>query len=266
MNGLPIWASLAVPHDGDLVGEGQGLALVVRDQDSGHAGVLQHFADRPPGGHPEAGVERGERLIQQHELRLAGQSAGQRDALLLAAGELMRAALGHGRVQGDHFQQFADPGLDPAVPAGELCRRPGRRRCSARRSGAGTGRRPAPRSRHGACAPGTQTPSPATLLPLSEMLPVSGCSKPAISRSSVVLPEPEGPTIAVVPPWATERLTPLRTAWDPKFLVTALISRWLFVLGATDARDPRLREPGRRITQWIIGHCPAAFLDCWKRR
>ena len=51
----------------------------------------------------------------------------------------------------------------------------------------------------------------------------------------MVLPEPEGPTIAVVPPLATERLTPWRTAWEPKFLVTESISRWLLVLVATDA-------------------------------
>ncbi|MNL88125.1 hypothetical protein D3C87_2176560 [compost metagenome] len=48
------------------------------------------------------------------------------------------------------------------------------------------------------------------------------------------MPEPDGPTIAVVPPLATDRLTPLRTACEPKFLVTDSISRWLLVLVATD--------------------------------
>ena len=57
------------------------------------------------------------------------------------------------------------------------------------------------------------------------------------------MPEPDGPTIAVVPPLATERLTPLSTAWEPKFLVTASISRWLLVLVATEAA---IRGSGRR--------------------
>ena len=40
----------------------------------------------------QAGVERGERLVEQHETRLAGEGAGERDALLLAARELVRLA------------------------------------------------------------------------------------------------------------------------------------------------------------------------------
>ena len=37
-------------------------------------------------------VERAERLVEQHDLRLLGDGAGERDALLLAARELMRLA------------------------------------------------------------------------------------------------------------------------------------------------------------------------------
>jgi hypothetical protein len=42
---------------------------------------------------------------------------------------------------------------------------------------------------------------------LSVRLPLSGNSKPAIIRNSVVLPEPEGPTITVRLPVGTLRLT-----------------------------------------------------------
>ena len=224
---------------------------------------LQDLGHGAAGGHPQAGVEGGERLVEQHELGLAGQRPGQRDALLLAAGELVRAALGHGRVQRDHLQQLADPGLDAAAPAGQLARRPGRRRCSARRSGAGTGRRPGPRSRRGACAPGPRRRRPPPCCPFSEMLPVSGCSKPAISRSSVVLPEPDGPTIAVVPPLADRQVDALEDGLGAEVLGDARRSPggcWCWC--ATDGGDPRFREPGGD----VFGHCPAAFLDCWKSR
>ena len=56
----------------------------------------------------QAGVERRERLVQQHQPRLARQRAGQRDALLLAAGELVRLAPGHRPVELDQSQQLQD--------------------------------------------------------------------------------------------------------------------------------------------------------------
>ena len=39
-------------------------------------------------------VQRAERFVQQHDRRFEDQRAGQRDALLLPAGELRRAAIG----------------------------------------------------------------------------------------------------------------------------------------------------------------------------
>ena len=45
---------------------------------------------------------------------------------------------------------------------------------------------------------------PATCSSSNTMLPSSGISNPAISRSSVVLPEPEAPTMAVSVPAATD--------------------------------------------------------------
>ena len=101
---------LAAAHHGHLVGEGQRLGLVVGDQDGGDAGVVQDLGHGPAGGHPQAGVQGGERLVQQHQFGFTGQGAGQGHTLLLAAGELVRPPLGHGGVQGDHLQQFADPG------------------------------------------------------------------------------------------------------------------------------------------------------------
>ena len=59
---------------------------------------------------PQVRVERGERLVKQHDGRLDGQRAGQRDPLLLAAGQLVRVPLAE-PAQADGLQQGA--GLPP---------------------------------------------------------------------------------------------------------------------------------------------------------
>lgn len=56
-------------------------------------------------------------------------------------------------------------------------------------------------------------------------LPVSGNSKPAIMRSNVVLPEPEGPTITVRLAVGTDNVTSARARWVPKDLQMAWSSR-----------------------------------------
>ena len=80
-------------HD-DAVGERDRLGDVVGDQDRGEALVepdaLQQLL------HLDAGqrVERAERLVERQDLRLADQRAGQRHALLLAAGQHRRPLAG----------------------------------------------------------------------------------------------------------------------------------------------------------------------------
>ena len=72
----------------DLPGE----AHLVGDHDHGHALVgqllhdVQHLAD-------QLRVERRGRLVEEHQLGLHGQRAGDRDPLLLAAGELRRVGV-----------------------------------------------------------------------------------------------------------------------------------------------------------------------------
>ncbi len=48
---------------------------------------------------------------------------------------------------------------------------------------------------------GTQRSAPATSTRASSMVPLSGCSKPAINRRKVVLPQPEGPNSPSNSPW-----------------------------------------------------------------
>ena len=102
----------------DLVPDLDRFLDVVGDQDHGLVQlglqpdqlVLQGVADDR--------VDRAERLVHQQHRRVRGQRPGHPDALLLAAGELVRIAAGHVRVQADQVHQLAGPvpglGLVPA--------------------------------------------------------------------------------------------------------------------------------------------------------
>ena len=81
----------AVDH-GDLVGQRQRLGLVVGDVDEGDAGAALQLLELDAHVLAQLGVEIGQRLVEQQDFRLDHQAAGQRDALLLAAGELVGIA------------------------------------------------------------------------------------------------------------------------------------------------------------------------------
>src|SRR5262245_1713263 len=53
-------------------------------------------------------------------------------------------------------------------------------------------------------------PGPPAGLPSSRTSPDVGISSPAAMRSSVVLPQPDGPTIAINSPLCTSTLTPFK--------------------------------------------------------
>ena len=122
-----------VAHHGDLVGEAERLGLVMGDEDRRDAGVVQDLGDGAAGRDPQPGVEGGEGLVEQHELGLAGEGPGERDALLLPARDLVRAARRERRVERDHLEQLGDPGLRGLAAPRAAARRRGRRRCSGRR-------------------------------------------------------------------------------------------------------------------------------------
>src|SRR4029077_15924848 len=97
-----------------------------------------------------------------------------------------------------------------------------------------TRRSPAPRA-------SASSPSNATS-------PASGQSSPAMIRSSVVLPDPDGPSSASNSPLATLRSTPSRAANAPNFLtrlLTSIVMRqslfveMTFENGLGDQRDQR---------------------------
>ena len=83
-------------------------------------------------------VEIGERLVEQHDGRLHGEAARERDALALAAGQLVRPPLRH-RLEPDHGERRRRRGARARPPAHGA--RAARRRRSRRRSCAATAHR-----------------------------------------------------------------------------------------------------------------------------
>src|SRR6266540_7195117 len=74
------------------------------------------------------------------------------------------------------------------------------------------------------CAAGTNTPRAGELRhsPSISTSPLSGLSRPAMTRKSVVFPQPEGPTIAVNLAACTSRFTLARAAEPSKALTKSL--------------------------------------------
>ena len=82
----------AVEHD-DAVADPAGEVHLVRHHDHGHALVGQRLHDAQHLAH-RLRIERRGRLVEQHQLRRHRERAGDRDPLLLAAGELRRMLVG----------------------------------------------------------------------------------------------------------------------------------------------------------------------------
>src|SRR5436190_24140854 len=69
------------------------------------------------------------------------------------------------------------------------------------------------------------TSDPVMSAPSTNTEPLVGSSSRLQQRSSVDLPEPEGPMMKTSSPWATARSTPFSTSRVPKDLCSALTSR-----------------------------------------
>src|SRR5829696_505376 len=75
-------------QDGDAVSEFERLLLVVRDEEGGHVHVAEQRTYLAPEAHADLRVERAEGLVEEEHLRLVGERARNRHALLLPAREL----------------------------------------------------------------------------------------------------------------------------------------------------------------------------------
>ena len=83
----------ALVHHRDAVAHRHRLDLVVRDVDRRRLQLALELRDVGAHLHAQLRVEVRERLVHQEDLRLAHDRAAHRDALPLAAGELLRLAV-----------------------------------------------------------------------------------------------------------------------------------------------------------------------------
>ncbi len=128
----------ALAHDDDPVRQRQRLLLVVGDVHGRDPELALDRADLLAQRDPDLRVERRQRLVEQQDLRLDGERPGQRDALLLAARQLVRVAVALvGQV--DQLQELADLASGSSVLRSS-CGPSARSRCCRRRSCSGTGR------------------------------------------------------------------------------------------------------------------------------
>src|SRR5580700_4947466 len=110
----PLAQEVPAVHDQDPIAHRQRLVLVVGHEDRGQPeGVLQ-LLEPVTSSFAQLGVEIGERLVEQQHRRGGRDGAGQRDPLLLAAGQLVRVAPGQ-RAELDQRQDLRD-----ASPGGGL--------------------------------------------------------------------------------------------------------------------------------------------------
>ncbi|MNQ69869.1 hypothetical protein D3C85_844860 [compost metagenome] len=105
---MPRLHQSTVAHHRQLIGEGQRFALIMGDQDGGDPRFRQQTRDQFAHARAQAGIERGERFIQQHQPWLLGQGSCQRHPLLLTAGQFVWPAFGHVRIQRHAVHQFLD--------------------------------------------------------------------------------------------------------------------------------------------------------------
>jgi hypothetical protein len=77
-------------HKADAIREDQRFALIVGDVEHGHPECLVNALDLELQLVAQLLVQGAERLVHQNEIRVVDQAAGNRDALLLAAGKLLR--------------------------------------------------------------------------------------------------------------------------------------------------------------------------------
>ena len=149
-------------------------------------------------------VERAERLVEQQHLGLDRERARERDALALAAGELVRIAVGE-PVELHEREQLVDLGADL-----RLVRAASRFGPHAQAEGDVLEDRHVAEQRvvleDEADLALAHVGAGRVLAVEAAPLPASGTSRPAMMRSSVVLPEPDGPSSATSSPARMSRL------------------------------------------------------------
>ena len=113
-SGNPICSTLPLRHDGQTVAHHERLLLVVGHVDEGDAALALDAHQLELHLLAELEVEGAERFVEQQDRRLVHERARQRDALLLASGELVGPAVVVA-AQLHHVEVLLDPVLDVAL-------------------------------------------------------------------------------------------------------------------------------------------------------
>ena len=177
----------------DAVGDRRGVGLVRDDHDGAAREPSQELEHR----RAVLGVEAAGRLVGEDQLRVVDERASEREALLLAAGELVREVIG----DGPEPELVDQPRRAPRAAAGAPGRRVGSRTFSAPLSSSISWNcwktKPTCRRRIRASRADVRARhrSPATVI-----RPVSGVSRPPSRFSSVDFPLPERPRTATTSP------------------------------------------------------------------
>ena len=111
-------------HHCDPVADGEGVPLVVGDEDGRHAFLLEDAADLVAHLAAQRRVQVAERLIEQENRGAGRQGPGQGQALLLAAAQLVRIAIGQAG-ETHQLQHFLHPPAGvphPPQPEGRVAR------------------------------------------------------------------------------------------------------------------------------------------------
>ncbi len=198
----------------DPVAELEGLGQVVGDEHHRLADLVVQPDDLVLHVPADQRVERGERLVEQQHVRVAGQRPGQPDALLHAAGELV----GVGRARSRTGRPARSPRWPAACARPARCRgSPGRRRRCRRRGGAAAGRS-AGRPWRSCCRRSSRSRSASAARmssPSNMSCPAVGSISRVRQRTSVDLPEPDRPITTNISPGATSKLTSRTAAVQP---------------------------------------------------
>ena len=99
---------LPVVDHHQLVGDLEGLFLIMGDEHGRHVDLVVQPPQPVAQFLADLGIQRAERLVQQQHLRLRGECPGQRHPLPLTAGELGREPVGE-LIEMDQFQQLVHP-------------------------------------------------------------------------------------------------------------------------------------------------------------
>ena len=187
----------------------------------------------------ELRVEGAQRLVEQAGPRGSGSAPGRgRPA---AAGRRRAGSACASRSRSDGRARARDRPSRRSPPSTSPCSG-GRRRRSSRRSGGGRARSSGRRCSRGACAAARS----ATSVPSRTTCPSVGRSNPAIIRSVVVLPQPDGPRSEKNSPGATFRLMPSTAVKSPK----------RFTRSTSCTSPPAMR---RRVYRGHEAACPDEF-------